>query len=66
MKPTITLELEEFNVPACVYTKYDLIDSARPRSYPLSELDAQTLNYMCNVFRRRIFEIAGIKDANGI
>lgn len=66
VRPYITLELQPFDVPTCVnrISKPGLRqDGFKPvESYPLSELDAETLDVMCDEFRASVFKIAGVHD----
>lgn len=63
MKAKIEVELQPFTVPNFVLTVQD----PRPKQdgmqetpkYALSELDAQTLENLCNEFRGNVFTRAG-------
>jgi hypothetical protein len=57
MKTTIEIELMPFIVPNCVHVVSGVSDVVG--SYPLSAIDAQTLDKMCSNFRRAVFKQAG-------
>lgn len=66
VKPYVTVELQPFTVPSHVYSVSKLglkQDGFKPLvKYELSELDAETLDVMCDTFRASVFEAAGVED----
>ncbi len=61
MKATIEVELQPFSVPNFVIpvAKTGRQDLEHDRSFPLSDIDAITLDGMCEEFRRGVFTKAG-------
>lgn len=57
MKTTIEIELKPFSVPNFVIVAST--GDGETRSYPLSAIDAQTLDRMCSDFRHAVFKQAG-------
>lgn len=66
LKTTIEVELQPFTVPDKVYAVAP--EGTRqggfvaPTSFWLSDLDADTLDTMCNEFRREVFKRTGKKE----
>ena len=66
MKATLNVELEPFATPSFVFgaIKPGLRQEGwqeRPR-YPLSDLDPQTLDRLCDQFRAEVFRKAGKQE----
>lgn len=63
MKATIEVKLKPFTVPNFVLVEMPSAPRQEGfqegRSYTLSEIDAVTLDKMCNQFKRSVFEKAG-------
>lgn len=61
MKATIEIELKPFTVPNFVtpVPKTGRQDTEGTHSIPLSDLDARTLEQMCDEFREAVFTKAG-------
>ena len=73
MQATIAVELEPFRVPNYVLRaapplKRGVRDENEqgPASYPLSDIDAETLGKMCDAFRDEVFRKAGKELPPGI
>lgn len=64
MKTTIQVEVFPFDVPMTVRARSatDKAHGVNPIAFPTSDLDAYTLDALCNELRARIFEKAGLQQ----
>ena len=61
MKATLTIDLRPFTVPnfAIILPSSRTPAGEEERSIPLAALDADTLDKLCDEFRRNVFDKAG-------
>ena len=68
MHISISLEIHPFSIPEHVFSvqkpglRQEGFNPTIGVKYHLSELDEETLDKLCNEFRKSVFEIAGFDD----